>query len=297
MIPHQLDYAAPGTLEQVIALIHESKDARVLAGGQYLIADLKSGKIQPRLLVDLRRLTHLRHVEKKNGESQFRIGALATLSELAAHPMVRANLGAFMEAAGVTRDAQHRNAATLGGCIASGDPASDIAPALVVLEASIHVRGPYRERSIRAGEMFTGPFDTSLEAAEVITHITFPVPEARSGSAYERVKNPANGGPLAGVAARVALNVQGVVEHCSVCLTGVAGCPVRLREVEMALAKETPSPEQIARAAQYATQELKPVGNLAASAEYRAHLATVLTERVLARAARIAQDRSRAVSS
>lgn len=283
MIRTQFDYVAPKSLDEAVAMLQTNGEARLLAGGHSLLGQLKTRQISPKLLVDLRQVPGLKDIGRRPGEEGLFIGAMTTCAELAAHPEVQANYQALVEAANSIGDAQVRNRATLGGNLGTGDPAADLAATALALEATLYVVGPFGSRTIGAGEFFIGPFETALRG-EIITGIKFPPVPARRGSAYEKIKNPANGYPICGVAAAVTLTEQNSLAECRLAVTGVAAHPIHLRKGEASLEKAEATAQNIAAAAEQATQGLTCVSDLFASGEYRAHLSRVLAERALTRA-------------
>ncbi|UCG80828.1 MAG: xanthine dehydrogenase family protein subunit M [Desulfobacterales bacterium] len=290
MIPIQFDYATPKSLDEAIALLHQTEDACALAGGHDLLTQLKLRRRTPKLVVHLGHIPDLRGIRYRPDEDALYIGAMVTCSELVAHPEVQ-NWEALVEAANSIGDAQVRNCATLGGNLAGGDPTTDLPAAALALEVALHVVGPHGPRVIAADQFFVGPFDTALEAGEIIKELKFPATPAQSGSAYEKIKNPANSHPICGVAAAVTLTKEGkLVAKCRVAVTGAAEHPARLHEVEAALEGTNPTSAKIAEAAGHADRDVTFVSDLSASGEYRADLATVLTERVLIRAVEMARE-------
>lgn len=283
MIPVQFDYATPKSLDEAVAMLQKNGQARLLAGGHTLLKQLKTHQIKPNLLVDLRQIPGLKGIGRRSGEDGLFIGAMVTCAELAAHLEAQANCQALVEAANSIGDAQVRNWSSLGGNLADGDPTADLAAAALALEATLYVVGPYGSRTIGADEFFIGPFDTALRG-EIIKELKFPAVPARSGSAYEKIKNPANSYPICGVAVAVTLTEQNSVAKCRVAVTGVTAHPTRLRQVEAALEKVEATAKNIAVAAEHVTTDLTFVSDLFASDEYRAHLTRVLTERALTRA-------------
>jgi carbon-monoxide dehydrogenase medium subunit len=204
--------------------------------------------------------------------------------ELRDDPVIQSAGRALAEAARSMGDVHVQNRATIGGHLATANPAADLAAAIVVLGASIHVASTYRVRVISAADFFTGPFDTSLEENEIITEITFPVPPPRTGGAYEKVKNPASGHPICGVAALVTLSPAGRIGICRVAVTGVTSHPARLRVVEATLEGAEPSAASVRAATSHATKDLTLISDRVASSAFRAHLTTVLTEQAIHRA-------------
>ncbi len=284
MIPAPFDYAAPKTLEEAVTLLSQTEGALALAGGQELLTELKLRRMVSPLLVDLRRVPGLQGIGRRKGEDTLYIGAMTTSNELAEHPEVRANALVLAEAAKNMGDAQVRNRATIGGNLAFGSPKADLPAALLVLEATIYVVGPKGPRAIPADQFFLGPSETVLEVGEIITEVRLPLAPASSGSAYQKIKIPANGYPLCGVAAVVESAKNGAVAKCRVAVTGVSSHPMRLHPVEKALEGQKPTAKNIVAAAKQAGEGLTCFTDLFGVAEYRANLTCVLSERALTRA-------------
>lgn len=298
MIPALFDYAAPKTLEEAVTLLNQTKGAQAIAGGQELLTELKLRRISAPLIVDLRRIPGLHGIGRRHGDllsksDTLYIGAMTTSAEMAYHPDVHANARVLAEAAKSMGDAQVRNRATLGGNLAFGHPKADLPAALLVLEATVHAVGPKGPRAIPADQLFLGPYQTALEVGEIITEVIFPwispapgagLAPTLSGSAYEKLKIPANGYPLCGVAVFVECDKDGVVSKCRVAVAGVASHPMRLHAVETALEGQKPTAKNIVAAVKHADEGITFISDLFGSAEYRANLTSVLSERALTRA-------------
>jgi carbon-monoxide dehydrogenase medium subunit len=294
MIPVPFDYTAPKSLDEAVSLLEKNGEARVLAGGHDLLPKMKLRQESPGLLVDLRLIPGLGKIERRpgpDGSPHIFIGAMVTCNQLAANPDLKANASALVDAANSIGDVQVRNAATIGGNLACGDPGADLAAAALVLGLVVHTVGAHGSRAIGADEFFVGPFKTALSVGEIIKEISLPLAAARSGSAYEKIKHPASGYPLSGVAAQVVLSDKETVAICRVAATGAASHPMRLREVENALTGAGPTPREIANVALLANRNVNFVSDLGASGDYRANLTRVLTERALARATTQAEQR------
>ena len=308
MIPAPFNYATPKTLDEALTLLTQTDGARVIAGGQELLTELKLHRIVSPLLVDLRQIPGLRNVGRHPGEDTLSLGALTTGMELAEHPEVRAKAQALAEAAKSMGDAQSRNRGTLGGNLAFGSPRADLPAALLVLNASIYVVGPkgpnimpaHRQplwwqpgweptgpkghRAIPIDQFFLGHAQTDLRVGEIITEVKLPPVPETSGSAYEKVKIPSSGYPLCGVAAYVEWAKNGSVTTCRVAVTGVSAYPTRLRAVEAALVGQKPTTQNIMAAIKHASEGVTFFSDLFGSADYRANLTSVLSERALTRA-------------
>jgi carbon-monoxide dehydrogenase medium subunit len=286
MIPVHIEYTAPERLADALKLLEGHGNAMVLAGGHSLLLKLRTGQVAPTLLVDLRNLPGLRGIRRTEGGG-LELGAMTTLSELAASEEVRTSYPALYEAIEGLGDSQMRNRATIGGALASNDPEADLPAVALAFEAAVQTIGPGGGRTVRAEKFLIGPMKTSLSPGEIITSVLLPSPKDGSASAYERFTIPATGAALCGVAAvltRVDRDGDGGV--CRVALTGAADRAARLPRVEAALTGKTPTVENIAAAAEQVSDEsLSYVSDFHASAEYRAHLTRVLVERAIARAA------------
>lgn len=282
MIPVQFDYAVPASLDEALASLAANSGARALAGGQSLLSALKSGAATPAVLVDINRLAGLSGIT--TGGATLNIGPLTRLSALADGGGIPVSAHALIDAARSLADPQVRNAATLGGSLASNEAAADVPVALLALGASVQARSAGASRTLAVADLLTGANTTALASGELITGIAVPLAE-KAGSAYEKFVNPAGGYALVGVAVSLRLDGAGVVTGCGVAVTGTSRGAVTLPAAEQALLGRTLDGAAItaAVAAARAEQVAYPT-DLSASAEYRAHLAGVLLERA-ARAA------------
>lgn len=285
MILSQFNYAAPDNLSATVAILEDADGAKILAGGHSLLPAIKLRRASPSMLVDLRKIGELRRVEFRSGNGGVRIGAMSRYAEIAAAQDFRENYPAMAEALSSIGDAQVRNWGTIGGNLAYNDPAADLPAAVLAVEATINTVGPNGTRTVPAEAFIVGPYETDLERAEIITSVDFPTRTARTGSAYEKFRNPANSYAICGIAAEVTTTVDGTIERCRVAVTGAAEHASRLRAVESALEGKKPTARNIAAAAERVAQGLAFVTDLFASGEYRAHLASVLTQRAITRAA------------
>jgi carbon-monoxide dehydrogenase medium subunit len=216
VIPAAFEYVRPESVEQALAALADP-EAKVLAGGHSLLPMMKLRLARPETLVDISALG-LRDVRVQDGE--LRIGALTTYDELLSADVDLPD--ALREAAAAVGDVQVRNAGTVGGALAHGDPASDFAAAALALGARLLLQSPAGTREVPADGFFLAPFTTGLAEQELLTEIVVPLDT--TGSAYVAVEDRASGYPLAGAAAKV--TAGGV----RVALTGLAAHPQRLRE-------------------------------------------------------------------
>ena len=261
---HAFKYHKPDTL--AAAQGGGGDDTRYLAGGQSLVAGMKLRLSQPSDVVDLAGLAELRGI--RADASTVTIGAMTRHAEVAASADVRSRIPALADLAGGIGDRQVRNMGTLGGSLANNDPASDYPGAVLGLGATIVTT----QRRLAADDYFIGLYETVLEPREIITAVSFPVPRK---AAYVKFKNAASRFALVGVF--VAQTAAGV----RVAVTGAGGAGVfRVTEMEQALAKHW-SPEAV-KSIPVAADDLS--SDIHASAEYRAHLVSVLAARAVAAA-------------
>ncbi len=278
MIPAEFDYVVPDSLEEVLRALSEGgEDAKLLAGGHSLLPLMKLRLAAPSLLVDLRKVSGLRGIERSNGE--WRIGALTPHAELEHSP----ELGLVSVAAGTIADPQVRNRGTIGGSLAHGDPASDLPAVMLVTEASVTLRGQQGERSVAAGDLFQNYMETAVGPDEVLTEVRLPALDGW-GFGFQKFNRRSEDWAMVGISAVVKAR-DGQCEDVRVGLTNMGSVPLRASAVEEALRGQSLSAESITAAAEHAAEGTDPPADLNASAEYKRHLARVLTRRALEQAA------------
>ncbi len=292
MIPAQFDYTAPKSLEEAVELLQANEGAKILAGGQILLPEMKLRQALPSMLVDLRKIQGLRGIGYREGDGGLRIGAMTTYAEIAANTDVRENYHALAEAASTIGDPQIRNCGTIGGNLASSDPAADLSAVALALEATINTIGPNGMRAIAADQFFVDSLKTVLKQGEIIISVDFPSHVAGTGSAYYKFKHPANYYSVCGVAAKI-FRPNGAINKCCVAVTGATDRARRLGVVETILEGKEVTVDNIAAAALQANEGLTFRWDLYASGEYRAYLTRLLTEKALACAAERGGFRSR----
>jgi aerobic carbon-monoxide dehydrogenase medium subunit len=270
VIPARFDYEVADSVEGAIQLLGSGREAKLLAGGHSLLPLMKLRLARPELLVDIGRIADLSYT-RKDGD-RIAIGALTRHHDVEHDDLVRKECAILAHAAGLVGDPQVRHRGTIGGSVAHGDPASDLPSVLLALDADFVLRGPEGERTVPAGEFFTGFLETGLGPQEILTEIR--VPKAVGGWSYQKFNRRAQDWATVGVA--VASN-GGV----GVALTNMGPTPLRARGVEEALAGGADA----ATAAERAAEGTSPPSDPNGSAEYREHLARVLVRRALEEAA------------
>jgi carbon-monoxide dehydrogenase medium subunit len=269
MIPAQVRYVRASSVEQTLDLLAEhGEDAKVLAGGHSLLPLMKFRFAAPEVLVDIAPLDELRYVRESDDE--IAIGALTRYRDLHANGVLRTYAPLLAEVAGAIGDPQVRNRGTIGGSLAHADPAADLPAAALASDAVFVVHGPQGVREIAAEDFFLGPFTTPLEPDELLVEIRVPK-LAGIGWGFEKFSRRAIDWAIVGVTA----------VGSSIALINMGGAPVRARAAEKALAGGASPVEAGALAA----EDTSPAHEPHASADYRRHLARVLTTRALAKIA------------
>ena len=262
---HAFAYHHPATIKEAASLLRKTENSRLLAGGQTLVPALKFRLSRPSALIDLGGIGELRGI-KLDGAT-LTIGAMTTHSEVATSKDVALGIPALARLAAGIGDRQVRNAGTIGGALANNDPAADYPAAVVGIGGSIQTN----KRVIPADKFFTGSLETALRGGEIITAVAFPLPKR---AAYVKFRNPASRFALVGV---FVAEGAGTVR---VAVTGAAPCVFRVKEMEKRLTEKFAA-ESIARIAVPADSLNSDIH---ATAEYRAHLVTVLAQRAVAAA-------------
>ncbi|WP_158848397.1 FAD binding domain-containing protein [Saccharothrix deserti] len=278
MIPAAFDYVAPTTVDEAVrALAAGGEDAKVMAGGQSLIPVLRMRLAAPTLVVDVSGLTELSGVHD-DGDS-LRIGAMTTHYEVQRDPVVREHARLLCLATDTVADPQVRHRGTFGGSLAHADPAGDLLAPALALDAVMVCVGPSGTREIPAAEFFVDYFTTALAPDELLTHVKVPKLTGW-GAHYEKFNRVAQAWSIVAVAAALRVS-DGRIAEARVGLTNMGPTPVRARGVEEALVGQPATAEAITTAANRAAEGADPPSDGNADAEYRAHLARVLTERAV----------------
>ncbi|HSC90698.1 MAG TPA: xanthine dehydrogenase family protein subunit M [Gaiellaceae bacterium] len=280
MTPAAFDYHRPGSIEEALELLAADGETRALAGGHSLLPAMKLRVATPSALVDLGGIAGLDGIARE-GDAVV-IGALATHASVASSEVVREACPVLAEAAGMIGDRQVRNRGTIGGSIAHADPSADYPTVTTALGATIVTASRSGGRELTADECFVDVFTTALEPGELITSVRVPATPAGTGAAYLKHSHPASRYAVIGVAAVVGVE-GGSCSRARVVVGGATAAPVAVPVDE--LVGSEPSAEAIGAAAAHVREAIgSPFGDTYASAEYRLHLAEVMTRRALSAA-------------
>ncbi len=278
MIPAAFDYEVAESVDHAIALLGERDDAKLLAGGHSLLPAMKLRLARPACLIDVGGLADLSYVREADG--RIAIGALTRHKDVASAALLREHCPIVSHTAGQVGDPQVRHRGTIGGSLAHGDPASDLPTVILALEGELVVRGPAGERTIPASAFFTGVFQTAVAPDEVLVEIRVPKLGSDTGWSYEKMSRRAQDWATVAVAAVVERS-NGSIGKASIALTNMGATPLRATASEKAIA----GGGSIDDASTLASDGTEPSSDHAASADFRRHLARVLTKRALEEAA------------
>jgi carbon-monoxide dehydrogenase medium subunit len=286
------DYYSPATVEEAVALLRELGEfARPIAGGTDLVVQMKEGRTRfhyPDMVVNLSGISGLKGIEYGEAEG-LRIGAAATMADVADNAAVRERFPALAEGAGVVGSRQTMNMGTIGGNVCNAAPSADTAPPLLIYDAEVVIVGREGRRSAPLSKLFAGPGATTLEHGEVLAELRLPTPPKGTGAAYKR-HTPRKQMDIAVVGVGALLTLDGDrVSRARIALGAVAPTPVRAGAAEAVLEGNALSDDLIAKAAEAAAAESSPISDIRATADYRRHLVRVMTERML----RLAAERAR----
>jgi carbon-monoxide dehydrogenase medium subunit len=284
VIPGSFDYVTAQSVPEAIALLQQhGDDAKILAGGHSLIPLLRYRLASPSVLIDINHINSLEYIQETDGT--LHIGALTREAELDASPLIRDRYPILSDTARNIADPVVRNWATVGGNIAHADPANDHPATMLALGALVVAEGPAGRRFIPIDEFFGDiPFETSLQAGEILTEIRIPAPTSGSGGAYLKLERKVGDYAIAGVAAYVRLDAAGLVTYAGIGLTNVGPAPIKARNAEQALLGRPLDDQTIRQAADLAAAASQPTSDTRGPAEYKRAMVHTLCTRALKKA-------------
>jgi len=283
MIPAAFDYHRPGTLDEAVKLLSNYGDqGKVLSGGMSLLPSLKLRLGSYAHLVDIGRIPGLDYIKEEGGF--LRIGALTRQSTLERSDLIRTKYPILADAVSLIADPLVRNRGTIGGNIANGDPGNDQPAIALAVGATLVARGPKGERSIAANQFYKGLYETALARNEILTEIRIPLPVARSGGAYAKLKRKTGDFAVAAAAVQLTLDAKGAIERAGIALTNAALTPVEAGDAAKFLVGKMPDDKTIAEAAKLAAAKSAPGADRRGSVEYKKDMARVMVTRALRKA-------------
>ena len=277
MIPQEFDYSRPTTVQEAVDLLADG-EAKVLAGGMSLIPLMKLRLSAPEHVVDLGRIPELNRIAEDGGS--LHLGALLTHHQVASSGLVQEKCPLMAETAAHIGDAQVRNMGTLGGSAAHADPAADYPAALCALEAKVRLVRKDSERVMGIEDFFVDVLTTAVEPEEIITELVLPIEEPGTGVSYQKLRQPASGFAIVGIAARVRKD-GGKITMARIGVTGLGATAYRATGVEALLEGTEGSQADVAKASAAVDEGIEANSDLHASSDYRKHVARVFTARAV----------------
>jgi carbon-monoxide dehydrogenase medium subunit len=279
MIPASFDYVRASSLAQTISLLQQDPDgSKLLAGGHTLIPTLKLRLASPALLIDIGGLEELKGIELAD---RIRIGALTTHAELLTSEPLRKILPIFHQTAELISDPQVRNRGTIGGSLSNADPAADWPAVAIAVKAELELAGPAGRRHVAAKDFFIDIMTTALDPGEVLVALNIPRPKPGAQFRYRKIRHPASGYAVVGVA--VALCLQDtIVSDATIGITGATGRAYAAEAASTHLIGKPLSSQTITSAALLASEQAECLSDHYASADYRKHLVKTEIIRALA---------------
>ncbi len=285
MKPAPFDYYAPTTLEQALdQLAQLGYSAKVLAGGQSLVASMNFRISTPAALLDLTRIPELVYI-RPAPDGGVAIGAMTTDSDVEHSPLVKERAPLLVEAMPFVAHPQIRNRGTFGGNLAHGDPTAQLPAVAIAVKARIQARSKTATRWINAEDFYVTLFTTVLQPDELLVETVIPPLPPRSGCSYEQMARQAGAQALVGAAAVVTLDDRNRCKESRLVFVSVGETPTWARKASQMLLGQAATPELIKAVAQTASQkDIDPGGDIHCSPEFRRHLAEVMAQRALTKA-------------
>ena len=274
-------YFEAKTLQEASAKLAEYEGrARIIAGGTDLLLGMRRGIAKPEMVISLSRIQDARSIA--SSDKELRIGAMASLAEVAQHPVVQRHFPALAHAASLTGTVQIRNMGTVVGNVCNASPSADTATPLLIYDAQMVVVHPGGERTLPLAEFFQGPGKTALKTGELVKEIVLKLPTAPTHSNYQKL-SPRSKVDIAivGVSALLAYTENNEVKRARIAIGSVAPVPRRVVLAENMLEGCVLSPTLIDAVAAVVAKESAPITDMRASEDYRRSMVAVLTRRAL----------------
>jgi len=272
----------PRSISNLLALARRYRDsAKIIAGGTDLLVEMKRGTSAPATLISIRTVSGLKRISYRPRDG-LRLGAATTIHEIETSPILREHYPVLVQAASRLGSPQVRNQATVGGNVCQASPAGDMIPPLMVLGASLVLRSTSGERSMPIEDFFRGPGETELKPGEVLTEINVPPPEPKAQSAF--LKHGRREGvdlAIVNVAVWIHLKENHACEEACLALGAVAPTVIRARSAESLMRGKRLNDDVMRKVGERASEEVQPISDLRASAEYRSEMSRVITVRAL----------------
>ncbi|WP_102347238.1 FAD binding domain-containing protein [Bacillus sp. Marseille-P3661] len=283
MKPSKFEFYQPKTVEETLQLLEDmGEDAKIIAGGQSLVPIMNMRLATPKNLIDINRLVDLDFIE--NDETTLRIGTLTRQSRVEESSIVRKYAGLLSEAVPNIGHIQTRNRGTVGGSVVHADPSAEIPLSLMALNGAVKISSVDEERIVEAGDFFITYLTTDIMPTEMLTEVHIPIIGGRQGYAFTEFARKHGDFALVAAACHLTIDDSDNIDTVRLVLGGVEAIPFLIEDAEEELKGEKISDTLLDKIADIVADEVDPESDIHASADYRRHLAKILTKRTLQQA-------------
>ncbi|PLT35379.1 xanthine dehydrogenase family protein subunit M [Bacillus sp. V5-8f] len=280
MKPAKFDYHCPKTVESALSLLEESGfDGKIIAGGQSLVPIMNMRLSTPDCLIDINRLTDLDFIEFDN--EKVKIGTLTRQSRVETSSIIKDKVGLMSEALPFIGHVQTRNRGTFGGSLVHADPSAEIPLSLIATGGSLLIASKEETRVLPVEDFFVTYLTTDILPTELLTEVHIPIWEGRTGYSFQEISRRHGDFALVASACQLSLDENDRISYVRLALGGVEAVPLLVDDANQIMTGEKLSDSLLNKVVEIVAASVDPESDLHASADYRRHLATVLTKRTL----------------
>ncbi|TWI58155.1 FAD binding domain-containing protein [Halalkalibacter nanhaiisediminis] len=280
MKPAKFDYYKPNTLNEALSLLEElGENGKIIAGGQSLVPIMNMRLATPEALIDINNLEDLHYIKKE--DSMIKIGALTRQRIVETSDIIRENCGLLADSIPHIGHVQTRNRGTIGGSLVHADPTAELPLALLALKGTLHISSSDEVRVVEAEDFFITYLTTDMMPNEILTEIQIPIMEGRVGYAFAEIARRHGDFGIVAAACVMTIDDNENLESIRLTLGGVEAIPLLVEEAEEILKGEKVTDSLLEQITEAVVDVIDPESDLHASAEYRTHLAKILTKRVI----------------
>ncbi|PLS16020.1 xanthine dehydrogenase family protein subunit M [Bacillus sp. M6-12] len=280
MKPAKFDYYCPASVEDALSLLEESGfDGKIIAGGQSLVPIMNMRLSAPDCLIDINHLQDLNFIDFD--DDNVKIGTLTRQSEVEHSLLIKEKCGLLSEAVPFIGHVQTRNRGTFGGSLVHADPTAEIPLALLSSGGTVHISSKEETRAVALEEFFVTYLTTDIMPTELLTQIHIPIWKGRSGYAFDEISRRHGDFALVASACQLTLDDYNKISKVRLALGGVEAVPLLVEEANELMVGEELSETLLDKVAEIVANTVDPESDLHASAEYRRHLAKILSKRTI----------------
>ena len=281
---HDFTYLKPGTVKEALTMLADHADeCKVICGGQSLLIVMRQGLVAVDYLIDLKGLNELSYI-KYDAKEGLKLGATTTHRDIEKSAVIKKNYPVLTAMEEKLASIQVRNWGTIGGNLAHADAAGDPAPVLISLDAKVKLGSKKGERVMTLEEFYTDLFETAMEHDEIVLEVQIPPAAPKTASAYQKFNLLSSDQGIVAVAVTVTADKAGVCTDAKIVLGNAGVVPIRAKSAEKVLIGKKLTDKLFAEAGEAAAGDADPVSDIHSSAEFRKHLITVLTKRMVKQA-------------